>query len=744
MKRILFIALTLISVFGFSQEEPQKDLKVGLVLSGGGAKGLAHIGALRVIEESGVRIDYIGGTSMGAVVGALYASGYSAKQLDSIFHSLDFKMLIQDDIPRRAKTFYERDQSEKYAITLPFDKFKVKFPSALSKGQNVYNLLSKLTSHVNNIEDFNELPIPFFCIATNIETGRETILNSGYLPRAITASGAIPTLFSPVKINDSLYIDGGVVNNYPINVVKAMGADVIIGIDVQDTLKMREDLKTAFDILVQTNNYRTIKDMVKKRNKTDLYIHPKTKGYTIVSFDEGDQIINAGIDEAMLFRNELLAIAKNQKHTVRESIKKISSDSLFIKGVAINGNKNYTRAYVLGKLNLRTPSNTSYQRFSEGVNNLSATGNFQEIDYRFIEDENGQTTVSFNLRESDSKMLLRLDAHYDHLYKTAALVNITRKRVFTNNDVISFDFIVGDNSRYNFNYYIDKGFYWSVGLNSRFNEFDKNVSVDFIYEEDIPPEALGLNQIDFDFRDLTNQIFVQTIFRRSYLLRIGAEHKWLRYYTNTIGMDENNNPRTIFEDTNYFSTYGTILFDTYDNKFYPKKGFYFEGDFHLYLYSQGLNNDIDQYSIAKAKLGYAHKLVGDLSMIITTEGGLKIGGSSVESHDFFLGGYGFKQINNIVPFIGYDALELRGDTYVKSNLTLNYELIKKTYLNFSVNIANVEDRLFTSNQWIEGIDYTGYALGASVDTFIGPIDVKYSFSPERDEGEWYVSVGFRF
>src|SRR5210317_866971 len=185
MKNLFLIISLMLSSFIASQEIEQYDPKVGLVLSGGGAKGLAHIGALKVIEESGVRIDYIGGTSMGAVIGALYASGYTATQLDSIFRTLDFNTLIQDEIPRRAKTYFERDQTEKYALTLPFDKFQVKFPSALSKGQNVYNLFSKLTSHVNTIEDFSKLPIPFFCVATNIESGRETILDKGYLPRAI-------------------------------------------------------------------------------------------------------------------------------------------------------------------------------------------------------------------------------------------------------------------------------------------------------------------------------------------------------------------------------------------------------------------------------------------------------------------------------------------------------------------------------------------------------------------------------
>ena len=202
MKTIFYILILLLATSIFAQDKAQEDLKVGLVLSGGGAKGLAHIGALKVIEEAGIRVDYIGGTSMGAIIGALYASGYSANQLDSIFNIVDFNTLIQDDIPRSAKTFYEKDESEKYAITLPFDHFQIGFPSGLSKGQNVYNLLSKLTLHVSDIDDFSKLPIPFFCVATDVETGKEVILDKGYLPRAITASGALPSLFSPVVIND--------------------------------------------------------------------------------------------------------------------------------------------------------------------------------------------------------------------------------------------------------------------------------------------------------------------------------------------------------------------------------------------------------------------------------------------------------------------------------------------------------------------------------------------------------------
>ncbi len=735
----------LLSGFLVSQEkEKQEDLKVGLVLSGGGAKGLAHIGALKVIEETGIRVDYIGGTSMGAIIGALYASGYSANQLDSIFNMVDFNTLIQDDIPRSAKTFYEKDESEKYAITLPFDHFKVGFPSGLSKGQNVYNLLSQLTLHVSDIKDFNKLPIPFFCVATNVETGKEVILDKGYLPRAITASGALPSLFSPVIINDTIYVDGGVTNNYPVDEVRSKGADIVIGVDVQDSLKGREKLKSAFDVLVQINNYRTIEDMAEKRDRTDIYINPNIEDFTVVSFDEGVKIIESGEEEANALKEELQEVAKRQKERPKQEVDFFKKNSIYINTVEIEGNENYTRAYVMGKLKLKLPAEITYDQFNEGVNNLSATGNFQDINYRLVTNEDNTYKIVFTLREDKSKMFMRLGAHYDDLYGAAALMNVTRKRIFTNNDIASLDFVVGDNLRYNFNYYIDKGFYWSIGLNSQYTFFDKDVGIDFLSPELPPEENSQLNKLDLEYGDLTNRIYVETLFKRSFLLGAGIEHKWLKYLSETIGVDEDGIPRTVFENTNYVSTYGYLRYDTFNNSFFPTKGFFFNGDFHLYLFAEGDNEDFEQFSIAQAKFGYAQSFSSKLSAVISTEGGFKIGGDGTRSLDFFMGGYGYKEVNNLKPFYGYEALSLRGDTYLKSSLTIDYEIFRKNHINIAANIANVGDDLFTDGKWIDGIDYSGFALGYGMETFLGPLEVKWAFSPERDESEWHITAGFRF
>ncbi|WP_310994337.1 patatin-like phospholipase family protein [Aequorivita marina] len=743
MKKSLFILFLLLSSFSFSQEK-QEDLKVGLVLSGGGAKGLAHIGALQVIEDAGIRIDYIGGTSMGAIIGALYASGYSAKQLDSIFNKTDFSSLIQDEIPRGSKTFYEKQEAEKYALILPFDNFKIGFPSGLSKGQNVYNLISKLTAHVSDVSDFSKLPIPFFCIATDVETGKEVILDSGYLPRAVTASGALPSLFSPVVIKDQVLIDGGVVNNYPISEVKDKGMDLVIGIDVQDSLKTRDKLNSAFAVLVQINNYHMISDMKEKRKVTDVYIHPDIKDFTVVSFSEGEDIVASGVAEATAYLDQLENIASKQKPSKKKEVEFETRDTIQIKEVRIEGNEKYTRSYVMGKLKLRTPDKVSYKHFNEGINNLSATGNFQDINYKFFEDENNENTLLVQLREKNSSMSLRFAAHYDDLFRTAALVNITKKRLLTNNDIASLDLIAGDNLRYNFEYYIDKGFYWSVGFNSKYHFFDADVPLSFIGADLTSDLSLPINKLSIKYSDFTNQLYFQTLFQRTFVFGIGAEHKYLRYLSETIGTDSNNLPRTVFESTNYYSAYGFLKYDSYDNSFFPKSGVYFSGDFHWYLLAEGRNKDFEPFSVAKAKMGYAFKVYDKISAHITTEGGFKLGGPETTSLDFALGGYGFKEMNNIIPFLGYEAISVRGNTYLKSTVTIDYEIFRKNHLNIGANIANVGNDLFENEKWIDGVDYSAFSLGYGLETILGPMEIKYAYSPELDSGEWYVALGYRF
>jgi len=720
--------------------QQQNDAKIGLVLSGGGAKGFAHIGALKIIDSLGLKVDYIAGTSMGAVIGSLYASGYSGNQLDSIFRHVDFDKLISDDIPRNSKSFFERDNYEKYAVVLPFDGLKVHLPSAISRGQNVFNLISKLTLHVSDVNDFNQLPIPFFCIATNVETGESVMLDQGSLPRAVSASGAFPSLFQPVIIDDKILIDGGVVNNYPISELKAKGMDVIIGVDVQDDLADREELNSAPEILLQINNFRTISDMKVKSKQTDVYIKPDIKEFNVISFSQGDRIIEKGRIAALeqLTSLQELADKQNKKPNVVSKITTI--DSILIKNINIKGNKQYSRSYILGKLKLKSNEKVSYDRFEKGMNNLVATNNFDNFYFEFEPRDDGYD-LNTSLKETNITTFLKVGVHYDDLYKSAAVINFTKKRALVNNDVVSLDIILGDNVRYNFDYFIDKGFYWSIGLRSRFNDFHKNINASLL----LSPEEIaisGLNKVDIELSDFTNQFYIQTLFRRDFSLTLGAELKHLKITSETFSTEDNK--ETIFEKSDFFSVFGELKFDTYNNKYFPKKGFLFDGFFNLYLSSSDFNNNFSQFSFAKAKIGYAIPFSEKFSVRIGSQGGFKIGNDSNNSLNFALGGYGNDLINNFIPFFGYDFISLTGNSFVKGDIDMDFEWIKKHHIIVAANFSNIGEDIFQSDEWISSPNYSGYAVGYSIETFLGPVEAKFTWSPETNESIWFVNLGFWF
>ena len=742
MKNYLLLLLFLIGSFAFSQEK-KEDAKVGLVLSGGGAKGLAHIGALKVIEEAGIKIDYIGGSSMGAIIGALYASGYSAHQLDSIFHEINFNLLIQDEIPRSSKTFYEKEDTEKYALTLPFNNFKISFPSGLSKGQNIYNLISQLTLHLGGVDNFSELPIPFFCIAANIETGEQVILENGSLAKAVSASGAIPSVFSPVMIDDKILTDGGVVNNYPVAELRKRGAEIVIGVDVQDSLVDRKHLKSVFEILTQISNFRTIRRMKENMELTDVYIKPDITEFSVLSFEKGSAIIDSGEVAARARLNDLRLIAENQKSKAapREPITPISG--INIRSLSIQGNNSYPRAYVLGKLNLKTNDKYTLEDLNVGINKLSATGNFNRINYN-ITQTGGDYNLALQLEESQNKTFLRLAIHYDNLYKSAALINLTKKSTFFTNDVASLDVILGDNFRYNFQYYIDKGYYWSVGVKSRYNAFNKGIPFDFVNNSaDI--EGIGIRKLAVDYQDITNQFYVETQFRQVISFGMGLEQKFLKINTETLGNSTAPGDfNGVFEKSNFYSTFGYVKLDSFDDKYFPTKGVYFDGDFHLYLFSSDYNKNFKEFSIAKGTVGYVFSPFQKFTTKISSETGFRIGKDSTNSLDFFLGGYGNEFINNFIPFLGYDYISISGDSYIKGMIELDYEIFRNNHITASANFANVENGLFSSGNWFSSPDYTGYALGYGLETFLGPIEVKYSYSPEIQKNEWFFSIGFWF
>ena len=734
-KLLLLVSLLIFTQISLGQDNntQNKRPKVGLVLSGGGAKGLAHIGVLKVIDSLNIKIDYIAGTSMGAIVGGLYASGYNANQLDSIFSNIDVDALLQDYTPREAKSFYEKRNDEIYALTLPFNKFKLGLPSGLSKGLYNFNLISLLTQHVSNVRDFNQLPIPFLCIATDAETGEKMVLDKGILAQCMVASGALPTLYSPVEINGRLLIDGGVIDNYPVEELLAKGVDIVIGVDVQDGLKTRNELKGVTSLLAQINNFSMIEKMEGKQKATNIYIKPDIKGYSVVDFEKGHEIIVKGKEKALEFVKEL-APYRNLTSEYRNEI--VVQDSIYIKEVDFNKLDNFTRAYILGKLKFKRNIKISNSQLQKGISNLNATQNFSAINYYFEKAQDGQNLI-LQLKENENNTFLKFGLHYDDLFKSGILLNYTKKKFLVKNDVVSLDLILGDNIRYNFDYYIDNGFYWSFGFNSKLTTFNRNITSNITRDLAIDPD---ISTINVDFFDLSNQAYLQTIFAQKFSIGSGLEFKYLRLRSETL-----QNGNSVFESSNYLSLFGFIKYDSFDKKYFPKSGWNFNSELRSYVYSSDYNNSFERFSIAKADFAFAQPIFKNITFKFQSEGGFSIGERSIPYFDFILGGYGFQQVNNIKPFFGYDYLSLTGESYLKLSLTADYEFYKKHHFNFIANFANIGNNIFdTLETWFANPNYSGYSFGYGMETVIGPVEIKHSWSPEtRDHYTWF-SVGFWF
>lgn len=728
-----FFVFFLLSVSLFAQ---QKQPKVGLVLSGGGAKGFAHIGILKEIDKAGLQIDYIAGTSMGAIIGAFYAAGYTGNQIEDIVKEIDFSDLLRDKLPRNTTPFFEKEYGEKTKITLPVTENGIGLPKGVSKGQNILNLFYELLDSTEEISDFSKLQIPFFCIATDVENGGEIILEKGSLPMALRASGSFPTLLNPIEIDEKLLVDGGIANNFPVSIMKAKGVDIIIGVDVEGRLFEKDKLNSVIAILNQVVSYQMYSKSESEKEKLDVYIHPDIFDFNVVDFNDKLEILKKGEEKAKEYESVFKEIAKKQ--LVKKPRRKVAINTAkkFISKIDVQGSNYYTRAYVLGKLNIKEGDSLSRQDITKRIQLLSATKNYDKIYYQLKKEKNNKYLLTFQLKESKENASLSLGVHYDFLYKSGLLANYKQKHLFIKNDLFSVDFILGDNLRYNLNYFVDNGFYFSYGFSSRYNHFRDNAKFNL--------EALNepnISNINLSYSDFTNQLFVQTTFNRKFALGAGFEHKNLTATTQTI--TTNNNEKTILDKSDYYSLFGYLKLDTYDKQYFATKGFFADLNFKWYLGSSDYNQNFKQFAQAQGSLGFATTFGDRFTFQLTNEAGFTLNNPTSKIFDFYLGGYNQNYINTFVSLYGYDFSELSDASFVKSEINFRYRFSENHYAVFIANYARLDDNVFKDIDLFKDV-ISGYALGYSYNSIIGPIEIKYSWSPESKQSQWLFNLGFWF
>ncbi len=303
MRRLLFcLLLGFLPLFAnvtvHAAEAPRP--KVGLVLSGGAARGLAHIGVLKALEEQGIKIDAIAGTSMGAVVGGLYASGYKIDELEKLALNIDWQQALSDAPPREDVPFRRKQDDRDFLVKqqLSFrDDGSLGLPLGVIQGQNLALMLESLLAHTSDTRDFDKLPIPFRAVATDIANGEKVVFRKGHLPQVIRASMSIPAVFAPVELDGRLLVDGGMTDNIPLDVAREMGVDVAIVVDIGTPLRNRKQLTTVVDVLNQSITLmtrRNSEEQLAALKPTDVLIQPALAAFGVTDFGKAQEMIDAG------------------------------------------------------------------------------------------------------------------------------------------------------------------------------------------------------------------------------------------------------------------------------------------------------------------------------------------------------------------------------------------------------------------------------------------------------------------
>ena len=375
-------------------EAPHRP-RIGLALAGGGAKGAAHIGVLQTLEELNVPIDFIAGTSMGAIIGGLYASGMSADELRDTILAVDWDDALTDEPARRHLSFRRKEEERRYRIDLDagLRRGRIRFPSGLRSGQKLGFLLQRLTLGSSAISDFDELPIPFRAVATDIHTGDPVVLDHGSLPTALRASMAIPGVFTAVELEGRTLVDGGISNNVPVDVVRAMGADVVIAVDLR--LPEPEEIESYVQIAGQLTTLLTQKNMEARLEQADIVIHPEIEGYTTLGFDKVGELVELGRVEAGRSSAELLplAIPAEPYALHRAAQRRAAPPPPVVASVRFAGNQRVDERVLRPLVRVEPGETLDYLELDRSLLEIYGLGYFQQVSFTLEAETTGGGAV---------------------------------------------------------------------------------------------------------------------------------------------------------------------------------------------------------------------------------------------------------------------------------------------------------------------------------------------------------------
>lgn len=738
MKKQIFstLVLSIGILLPFSLHSQEQRKKVGVVLSGGGAKGMAHIKALKVIEEAGIPIDYIAGTSMGAIVGGLYAIGYTTEQLDSMVRKQDWTFLLSDRIKRSAMSLTDRERSEKYTVSIPFTKTpKDAAAGGLMKGQNLANLFSDLTVGYHDSIDFNKLPIPFACVAANVVNGEQIVFHDGILSTAMRASMAIPGVFTPVRQDSMVLVDGGIVNNYPADVVKAMGADIIIGVDVQNALKKADKLNSVPDILGQIVDITCQSNHEKNVDLTDTYIRVNVEGYSSASFTPAaiDTLMRRGEEAAKEQWNSLLALKKKigiaedytpKQHGPYSSLS--NARTVYVTDISFSGVEVDDKKWLMKKCNLKENSDITTQQIEQALYQLRGSQSYSSASYTLKETPEGYH-LNFLLQEKYERRI-NLGIRFDSEEIASLLVNATADLKTHIPSRLALTGRLGKRYAARIDYTLEPMQQRNFNFSYMFQYNDIN-----IYEE-------GERAYNTTYKYHLAEFGFSDVWYKNFRFGLGLRFEYYKYKDFLFKKPEISDLKV--ESEHFLSYFAQVQYNTYDKGRFPSKGSDFRAAYSLYTDNMAQYNDHAPFSALNASWASVIPVTRRFSVIPSIYGRILIGRDFPYPLQNAIGGDvpGF-YIPQQLPFAGVTNLELMDSTIMIASIKFRQRMGAIHYLTLTGNYGLTDSNFFDI---LKGKQLFGVSAGYGMDSIFGPLEISLGYSNQTDKGSCFVNLGYYF
>ena len=720
---------------------------VGLVLSGGGSHGIAHIGVLKVMEEAGLRPDYITGVSMGSIIGGMYSIGYSADSLEKIFKSINWKIILSNKIPYNKVIFLEKRHFSNSVISLPLSFRKVVIPSGLINGQQVENTLSFYAWPAADINDFSKLPIPFLCVGTDIINYKKVDLKTGYLPDAIRASFSVPSIFTPIRIDSLLFLDGGLIRNFAASEAKDMGADIIIGSYTGFNGHKADKLQTVSGIMQQITLFRALSDFEMEKKLVDVLVKPATEKFSIFVFDNIDSLIRRGYEAALPYKDYFKKLVDSLNLIGPQKPLKTILDkkSYTFNKIEIDGNKIYSDEQILGVLDIKPETKVDKYLITDRIELLYGKAWFDKVKYRVLS-RNDSLILTIDCIEKPSAMLYG-SVHYDNSLLAGLIFEISVKNFLLQRSVINIGSRIGQYYRFDLNclQFIDRN--QKFGMSANFSS--DNTLIPLLEIKGEKGEVISRNFIPW--------LSINRSIGLNNMMSISVNYENLNLVLNYI-----SDVHLKSLSYNYIAATYDYQINTLDPRHFPDRGTVFNFSARTSkLQSASLKTDssktvirwtdnseysFDRFYTLRGSVDHYFSPTGKLTFSFGGEALFITGTDSVSAQNnfYFLGGV--ESVNKrSVPMVGFLTNEIPVNNLAGFRTSLDFEFSENFHLNLLANIfaAREVDR-------DKGFSLlTGVGLGAGYMSIIGPIKIGLMYGNYKREEYFnkikgYISIGYNF